>query len=142
MVIEQLREGWLQDVFASQEGEIWSAPGRSHRAWKQLKSFRNKGAYDSIKVWDRRKLKDVHITVHRYVCYAFHGAPPEGKTEVRHLDSNSLNNHASNLCWGTRAENELDRTLNRLRTVSQQPLSLIPGIAVEAMSPITALSKK
>jgi hypothetical protein len=123
MEIEKLREGWLRGVFASEDGQIWGAPAKRHPSWKQLKSFLNKGAYESIKVWDRDKLKDVHITVHRYVCYAFHGAAPQGKPEVRHLDSNSRNNHASNLCWGTRAENELDRTLNRLK--STHPAAII-----------------
>jgi hypothetical protein len=44
------------------------------------------------------------LFVHRLVLYAFAGPPPDGH-ECRHLDGNSRNNHASNLCWGTHSEN-------------------------------------
>lgn len=47
-------------------------------------------------------------TVHQLVCEAFHGARPDGM-EVRHLDGNPANNNASNLAWGNRSENELDK---------------------------------
>lgn len=49
---------------------------------------------------------------HRLICRAFHGEPPRyviGKTYVRHLDSNPANNHADNLRWGSRSENEQDK---------------------------------
>ena len=43
--------------------------------------------------------------VHRLICRAFHGDPPEGKNIVLHLDENALNNEPSNLRWGTQKEN-------------------------------------
>lgn len=45
------------------------------------------------------------LYVHRMVCEAFNGPPPEGKTLVRHLDGNNQNNTPSNLKWGTHQEN-------------------------------------
>lgn len=45
--------------------------------------------------------------VHRLVCTAFHGPAPEGH-EACHNDGDRLNNNASNLRWGTRAENVAD----------------------------------
>lgn len=45
--------------------------------------------------------------VHRLVAEAFHGPAPEGH-EVRHLNGDSHDNRASNLRWGTRAENMQD----------------------------------
>lgn len=50
-----------------------------------------------------------HCTaVHRVVAAAFLGPRPDGM-EVRHLDGNRLNNDASNLAFGTRAENMQDK---------------------------------
>ena len=49
--------------------------------------------------------------VHRLVLEAFHGVKPAGM-QARHLDGNSLRNHAENLCWGTASENIADRTLH------------------------------
>lgn len=46
--------------------------------------------------------------VHALVCAAFHGPRPEG-AEIRHLDGDATNNVSSNLAWGTRSENNLDR---------------------------------
>lgn len=46
-----------------------------------------------------------NMKVHRLVCEAFHGPPPEGKSYVLHLDENALNNRPENLKWGTQKEN-------------------------------------
>lgn len=45
--------------------------------------------------------------VHQLVASAFLGPQPKG-WDVRHLDGNPLNNHVSNLAYGTRTENILD----------------------------------
>lgn len=45
--------------------------------------------------------------VHRLVARTFYGPPPDG-LQVRHLDGNSLNNHLSNLRYGTQSENNRD----------------------------------
>lgn len=50
--------------------------------------------------------------LHRFICRAFHGDPPvydNSKTYVRHLDADPSNNHADNLRWGSRSENEQDK---------------------------------
>ena len=46
-----------------------------------------------------------NIRVHRAVCEAFHGPPPDGKSVVIHLDENAHNNRPENLKWGTQKEN-------------------------------------
>jgi hypothetical protein len=43
--------------------------------------------------------------VHRLVCLAFHGQPPEGHSDVNHKDGVKHNNRAQNLEWSTRSEN-------------------------------------
>jgi hypothetical protein len=52
------------------------------------------------------------VWVHQLVCEAFHGPRPTSEHQVRHLDGNRLNNHATNLAWGTREENDADRKLH------------------------------
>lgn len=47
-----------------------------------------------------------NCTVHRLVALAF---LPPGEGQIRHLDGNKLNNHATNLAWGTAKENASDR---------------------------------
>lgn len=62
------------------------------------------------------------IGLHRLVCAAFHGAPEAGM-EARHRDNDPGNNAASNLRWGTHADNVGDTvragnhfSVNRSRT--------------------------
>lgn len=68
--------------------------------------------------------KRKYVRVHALVAEAFHGPGPS-KHEVRHLDGDELNNLATNLKWGTRAENNLDivrhgRHHNTLKTHCKQ----------------------
>lgn len=65
-----------------------------------------------------KKIKIMHAGVrhgfwlHRLICRAFHGEPPEynGETaHVRHRDGDPSNNHADNLCYGSRSENMQDK---------------------------------
>jgi hypothetical protein len=56
------------------------------------------------------------VKVHELVAEAFLGPRPEGML-IRHLDDNPLNNRASNLAWGTQADNIADaERLNPGRT--------------------------
>jgi hypothetical protein len=45
------------------------------------------------------------IAVHRLVCIAFHGLPPDNKPWVNHKDGNKANNHYSNLEWTSISQN-------------------------------------
>ena len=53
---------------------------------------------------DRHKTKRVHLIV----AEAFLGPRPEG-ADIRHLDGDPTNNRVSNLAYGTRSENMIDR---------------------------------
>ena len=46
--------------------------------------------------------------VHRLVCLAFHGLPPEGRTHTRHLNGQPMDNRANNLAWGSPKQNTAD----------------------------------
>jgi hypothetical protein len=47
--------------------------------------------------------------VHRLVCRAFNGPPPEGKLGVAHWDGDPTNNIPSNLRWADQKDNMADK---------------------------------
>lgn len=61
--------------------------------------------YEIVRVHIDGKRKHYHL--HRLVCEAFNG-PPNGLLAL-HKDGNQRNNSASNLYWGTQAQNIEDR---------------------------------
>jgi hypothetical protein len=50
--------------------------------------------------------------VHRLVLSVFDGVVMSRNIDCRHLDGNKQNNKLSNLVWGTRADNEADKSLH------------------------------
>lgn len=60
------------------------------------------------RVWMYRDGKRVPRQVHHLVLEAFVGPRPDG-LEARHMNGNGTDNRVSNLSWGTRSENQLDR---------------------------------
>jgi hypothetical protein len=49
------------------------------------------------------------VSVHRLVCLAFLGDPPDDASEVRHLNGDPRDNRLTNLAWGSRSENARDK---------------------------------
>lgn len=49
------------------------------------------------------------LYVHRLVCEAFQGPPPDGEHTVDHIDRNKLNNQACNLRWASRKQQNSNR---------------------------------
>jgi len=78
-------------------GLIWSC------AWnKYLSAHQDKDGYSIVWMGGKKR------KVHRVVCRAFHGTPPEGYV-ARHKNGDTSNNRASNLQWGTTSDNERDK---------------------------------
>ena len=95
----------LRDLFITPTGELWT------RAWgryRQLFGSVNDKGYRQI-TYSRVNEKFAVLYVHRLVCFHFHGAPPDGKNQVRHLNGRPSNNHPHNLAWGDGAEQNADR---------------------------------
>lgn len=88
----------IPNYLASDLGRVMSLCGREVRI---LRPGTSTNGYLQVALHGRT------IAVHRIVCEAFHGAPQPGE-EVRHLDGGKVNNVASNLAWGTSAENAQD----------------------------------
>lgn len=72
-----------------------------------LKGTRGQFGYTYYKVTWADGIKRAQ-TAHRLVAFAFHGLPPKGRDQVRHLDGNGSNNDYRNLCWGSHRENMRD----------------------------------
>jgi hypothetical protein len=77
--------------------------------------------------------------VHRLVCEAFNGAPPEGY-EVGHLDGSRDNNRASNLAWVRKLQNQSHRTLHGTRQVGENHPQV--RLSVGQLAEIRALKGK
>lgn len=93
----------FEGYFASEDGAVWSTRGRwTDGAPTRLAGTRRPDGYLQANCFRRPQL------VHRLVCLAFHGEPPAGKPEVRHLDGTRDNNRPENLCWGSGSENARD----------------------------------
>lgn len=81
--------------------------GLPHRVKERvLKPARHPDGYMKVGLSNRgRKLtRPIHVLV----ATAFHGPCPDGM-ECRHLDGDAANNTATNLKWGTRSQNQMDR---------------------------------
>jgi len=108
-------EGWYEVSSCGRIRRIRSASGtssgfilRDRRA-----GGRSNKQYVQVVLCEAREL--TYCWVHRLVAEAFIGPPPTSRHETNHRDSNSLNNHANNLEWMTRAENiEHARAAGRL----------------------------
>jgi hypothetical protein len=72
-----------------------------------LRARPDKDGYPQVTVRDGRRRRTVRV--HVLVALAFHGQPPKGKPEVRHLDGDRGNSRPWNLRWGTRRDNERDK---------------------------------
>lgn len=93
---------------AGSDGSIW-AHDSNWRGYgvRQLSPSLRRG-YHVVRLVNADAVKR-RITVHRLIALTFHGPCPDGCDQVRHLDGNPLNNAASNLAWGSAADNADDR---------------------------------
>lgn len=90
-------DGWE----VSSEGRVWSRP-RYRTRGGMLARFETSRGYLAVKLGQKT------VDVHRIVASAFLGPCPDG-LEVRHLDGDATNPRLSNLAYGTKVENRLDR---------------------------------
>ena len=75
----------------------------------------NAGTNRYLMVMLSKESKHKNCTVHTLVAKAFLGPCPVGM-EVLHGDEGALDNHLSNLRWGTRSENQLQRAQDGTQT--------------------------
>lgn len=73
---------------------------RGPRRW--LKPVLHKGGYYKF------TYRGSNVRWHVAICLTFHGPKPGPEYQVLHRENDKSNNAASNLRWGTRAENIAD----------------------------------
>lgn len=83
--------------------------GKTYKT-KEVRLSRCQKGYLDVVLFDRTHGKN-RRRVHHLVLEAFIGPRPDGMLAL-HKDDNKLNNHISNLYWGTHADNMLDRAFN------------------------------
>lgn len=91
------------NYFVTEDGRVFSRVPWRGKSFRELKQETHRQGYKIVVLSNPRKRWLVHVLV----AQAFLPPKPEGQ-EVRHLDGNPANNHASNLAWGTRLDNVND----------------------------------
>lgn len=86
---------------------------------KILKASVSNSGYPRVGLCSDSKYDYYHV--HRLVLWAFVGPPAKGLI-ARHLDGNKLNNHLTNLAWGTYKENSNDQLLHGTRVVGESTI--------------------
>jgi hypothetical protein len=94
-------------VFSS-TGDAWSCWNEANPAQMTRLYYRLVPRVDTNKHFTVKLFKKTHW-LHRLILEAFQGPCPEG-LQCLHGDGDPTNNEPSNLRWGTRSENMLDRT--------------------------------
>ncbi len=90
--------------FVEPSGAVWTS---SYGRLRKLKPWgHTKYKYPAVTLYVEGH--PTSVLVHRIVCTVYNGQAPTPAHEVRHLDGNAQNPHASNLAWGTHAENMAD----------------------------------
>ena len=130
--------------FISNNGIVYSLQPRSNQPPPKKMRVLARGkafGYDIVNLM--RDKKGHKRFVHRLVLEAFVGKAPSGY-ECQHLDGNRSNNNLSNLKWGTRKENQMDRvrhgTSNRGERHPNHKLSKEEVIEIKKLA--TAYNKK
>lgn len=99
-------EGYEKAYWISTYGALWSEKTR-----RFLKASPNSVGYRQCTLIDPQGIRQ-QDHVHKLVARTWLGNRPSWATLIRHLDDNPLNNHVSNLAWGTHSENGRDTVDN------------------------------
>lgn len=114
----------------SEDGKVfsvasnWRGYGR-----RELGQTPNSDGYLGVRLNINGKRK--RLSVHTLVAIYYLQPRPSPAHEVRHLDGNKLNNHRSNLAWGTSRDNAADRERHgRTSRGDRHSLAIKAGISL------------
>lgn len=72
--------------------------------------------------------------VHRMVCAAFHGLPPDGKRSACHNNGDVRNNRPENLRWGSAKDNMADKKIHGTdNTGARHPRAKLDDLKIKAI---------
>ena len=91
------------------DGRVYSS-GSNWRGYgtRELTQDLNSHGYPSVRLLNKEG-KRKRMAVHRLVASAFLPPRPSCDHEIRHLNGDKTDNRATNLAWGTRQDNAMDR---------------------------------
>lgn len=109
-------EKYSREVTIDYKGEKYSV--RDNGAiFKHARNNLRKRPTDEVwtfgKVNSKGYLAIAGETIHRIVCFAFHGEPDTPQHIVDHIDTNRQNNRPENLRWLTKLENILNNPITK-----------------------------
>ena len=99
------------DYKVSERGDVMRVSGGQGAVLGKILTWHTQTSSGYANVRLRKNGASVGVNVHKLVSRAFLGAMPDG-LQVRHLDGCKLNNHYSNLKYGTASENAQDKVLH------------------------------
>lgn len=97
------RKNVFNDYEIKENGDVYSSKYKERR---KLKPGLDTHGYRHVAICNDGNPKS--MSIHQLVALQYLPPRPSPKHEIRHLDGNILNNHYSNLEWGTHAENMAD----------------------------------
>ena len=95
----KIKQDPITKLYCREDGAVLMPPGSRFKAFRWTFGTRRPDGYRQIRFRGK-----THF-VHQIICRAFNGLPPEGKSEVDHIDRCKTNNTPSNLRWASRKEN-------------------------------------
>jgi hypothetical protein len=105
-------EGWPYEVSNLGRVRRAGAPGRAARVGRIKKASVGAQGYLEVSLCQPSPSRQRTATVHELVCVAFHGPRPGPGYECRHLNGDRTDPRASNLAWGTYAEQWSDQDVH------------------------------
>jgi hypothetical protein len=87
----------------------WGGETTRRKNGKILSVCKSNSGYPCVGLWKNNR--GTTREVHRLVLESFIGPCPDGM-ECRHLNGDPGNNNIKNLCWGTRSENFIDKSVH------------------------------
>ena len=81
-----------------------------------------------------------NYSINRLVCEAFHGPPPNSKSQANHIDKNTKNNRADNLEWMTPKENVEYSVARRVTQYSLEGIILFEFNSVKTVSDMIGIT--
>lgn len=100
-------QGWDAYEVSSTGAVRRAKPPRGKRAGNVLTPYVDRQGYHIVHM--RQDGRNASLRVHRLVCMAFIGPPPNQKDQVAHFDGDPSNNNVSNLRWASLTENQNDK---------------------------------
>lgn len=123
----------FEELYAvSNIGRVASLQYHGKKSFSLMSLTNNGRNYLMVKIRNSKTGYVKSLPVHRLVAEAF--IPnPENKPQVDHIDTNSLNNHVSNLRWVTNLENQRNPlTLSRISKHMKSMNSCKIGVTISA----------